>query len=43
MVRQSSDVLSLMLRYQAQSERMYRCAIEDFNRLKPLRHEIDRL
>jgi hypothetical protein len=40
MVRQSSDVLSLMLRYQAQSERMYRRAIEDFNRLKALRDEM---
>jgi hypothetical protein len=40
MVRQSSDVLSLMLRYQAQSERMYRRAIEDFDRLKALRGEM---
>jgi hypothetical protein len=40
MVRQSSDVWSLMLRYQAQSERMYRRATEDFDRLKALRDEM---
>ncbi len=40
MTRQSSDVWSLMLRYQAQSERMYRRAIEDFDRLKALRDEM---
>jgi hypothetical protein len=40
MTRQSSDVWPLMLRYQAQAERMYRRAIEDFNRLKALREEM---
>jgi hypothetical protein len=39
MTRQS-DSWSLMLRYQAQAERMYRRAIEDFDRLKVLRDEM---
>ena len=30
----------LFLRYQAQTERLYRRAIEEFNRLKALRHEL---
>jgi hypothetical protein len=35
----SRDPLSLLLRYQAQAEREYRRAIEDFERLKALRPE----
>ncbi len=34
-----SNVWSVMLRYQAHAERMYRRAIEDFDRLKELRGE----
>jgi hypothetical protein len=36
----SSNSWSLFLRYQAQTERLYRRAIEDFDRLKALRHEL---
>lgn len=35
-----SNIWSLMLRYQAQAERLYRRAIEDFERLKALRPEL---
>lgn len=35
-----SNCWSLFLRYQAQSERMYRRAVEEFERLKRLRHEL---
>src|ERR1019366_3163 len=35
-----SNSFTLFLRYQAQSERLYRRAIEEFNRLKALRHEL---
>src|ERR1019366_8974336 len=35
-----SNRFTLFLRYQAQTERLYRRAIEDFNRLKALRHEL---
>jgi len=35
-----SDSWKLLLRYQAQSERMYRRAIEEFDRLKALREEL---
>lgn len=35
-----SAVLPLFLRYQAQTERHYRRAVEEFNRLKKLRHEL---
>src|ERR1019366_1498680 len=35
-----SNSFTLFLRYQAQSERLYRRAIEKFNRLKALRHEL---
>jgi hypothetical protein len=35
-----SPAFTLFLRYQAQSERMYRRAIEEFERLKALRHEL---
>jgi hypothetical protein len=40
--RQTRDSSSwtLFLRYQAQSDRLYRRAIEDFERLKALRHEL---
>jgi hypothetical protein len=34
-----SNIWSLFLRYQAQAERQYRRALEDFDRLKALRHE----
>ena len=34
-----SDTWKLFLRYQAQTERMYRRAVEEFDRLKALRHE----
>jgi hypothetical protein len=37
---QNSPSWNLFLRYQAQSERLYRRAIEEFNRLKALRHEL---
>ena len=36
-----SNALSLCLRYAAQAERFYRRAIEDFDRIKALRPEID--
>ena len=35
-----SDAFKLYLRYQAQTERMYRRALEDFDRLKALRSEM---
>ncbi len=35
-----SNSFTLFLRYQAQTERLYRRAIEEFNRLKALRHEL---
>jgi hypothetical protein len=35
-----SDAWKLFLRYQAQTERLYRRAIEDFERLKALRSEL---
>jgi hypothetical protein len=35
-----SNSFTLFLRYQAQSERLYRRAIEEFERLKALRHEL---
>src|SRR5579883_405567 len=35
-----SNCIGLMLRYRAQAEREYRRAIEDFDRLKALRHEM---
>lgn len=37
---QQSNSWSLFLRYQAQAERLYRRALEEFNRLKALRHEL---
>jgi hypothetical protein len=36
----TSDAWKLFLRYQAQAERQYRRAIEEFERLKALRHEL---
>lgn len=39
-LNKSSPTWSLFLRYQAQSERMYRRAIEEFERLKALRAEL---
>jgi hypothetical protein len=39
LIMRSRDPLSLLLRYQAQAEREYRRAIEDFERLKALRPE----
>jgi hypothetical protein len=39
LIMRSRDPLSLLLRYQAQAEREYRRAIEDFERLKKLRPE----
>ena len=35
-----SNSFTLFLRYQAQTERLYRRAIEEFNRLKALHHEL---
>jgi hypothetical protein len=35
-----SPAFTLFLRYQAQSERMYRRAVEEFERLKALRHKL---
>jgi hypothetical protein len=40
LIHKSPDGWSLFLRYQAQTERLYRRAIEDFDRLKALRHEL---
>ena len=40
LINKSPDGWSLFLRYQAQTERLYRRAIEDFERLKALRHEL---
>jgi hypothetical protein len=39
-IAQQSDAWRLFLRYQAQTERLYRRAIEEFERLKALREEI---
>src|SRR5579863_813555 len=39
LIRQSNG-WSIFLRYQAQSERQYRRALEDFDRLKALRHDL---
>jgi hypothetical protein len=36
----SPSSFTLFLRYQAQTERMYRRAVEEFERLKRLRHEL---
>jgi hypothetical protein len=36
----SSPTFTLFLRYQAQTERLYRRAVEEFDRLKRLRHEL---
>jgi hypothetical protein len=38
--RQKLASFTLFLRYQAQSERMYRRAMEEFERLKRLRHQL---
>src|SRR5450759_350908 len=35
-----SNRWNLFLRYQAQTERLYRRAVEEFDRLKALRHEL---
>jgi hypothetical protein len=40
MARQPNNTWSLFLRYQAQAERHYRRAVEEFNRLKALRAEL---
>ena len=40
LINKSPDGWSLFLRYQAQTERLYRRAIEDFDRLKALRQEL---
>ncbi len=37
---QESNVIALFLRYQAQAERLYRRAVEDFKRLRKLRAEL---
>jgi hypothetical protein len=39
-IAKRSNAIGLFLRYQAQAERQYRRAIEDFDRLKALRHEL---
>jgi len=39
-IAHSSNAIGLFLRYQAQADRQYRRAIEDFDRLKALRHEL---
>jgi hypothetical protein len=39
-VARQSNSISLMLRYQAQAERQYRRAVEEFERLKALRDEL---
>jgi len=39
-IARKSNAISLFLRYQAQAERHYRRAIEDFDRLKALRDEL---
>ncbi len=39
-IAKESNCIGLMLRYRAQAEREYRRAIEDFDRLKALRHEM---
>jgi hypothetical protein len=39
-IAKESNAIGLMLRYRAQAEREYRRAIEDFDRLKALRHEM---
>jgi hypothetical protein len=40
MAAKASNVWSLFLRYQAQAERQYRRAVEEFDRLKSLRQEL---
>src|SRR5579884_1571952 len=39
-IAKESNCIGLMLRYRAQAEREYRRAVEDFDRLKALRHEM---
>ena len=39
-INKQSNSFTLFLRYQAQAERLYRRAIEEFKRLKALRHEL---
>ncbi|HXB75593.1 MAG TPA: hypothetical protein VNY05_45590 [Candidatus Acidoferrales bacterium] len=39
-IAKKSNAIGLFLRYQAQFERLYRCAVEEFDRLKALRHEL---
>ena len=39
-IAKESNAIGLMLRYRAQAEREYRRAVEDFDRLKTLRHEM---
>jgi hypothetical protein len=39
-INKYSPSFTLFLRYQAQSERMYRRAVEEFERLRRLRHEL---
>jgi hypothetical protein len=39
-IAKESNAIGLMLRYRAQAEREYRRAVEDFDRLKGLRHEM---
>jgi hypothetical protein len=39
-IAKESNAIGLMLRYRAQAEREYRRAVEDFDRLKALRHEM---
>jgi hypothetical protein len=39
-LNESSESFPVFLRYQAQTERLYRKAIEEFKRLKALRHEL---
>ena len=39
-IARESNVFSLMLRYQAQAERLFRRAVEEFERLKALRPEL---
>jgi hypothetical protein len=39
-IAKESNAIGLMLRYRAQAEREYRRAVEDFDRLKALRHQM---
>jgi hypothetical protein len=39
-IAKEGNAIGLMLRYRAQAEREYRRAVEDFDRLKALRHEM---